>query len=72
MSTRFGVSTSGNAHLAVGVTQPRRGLRWMSERQTEAYLMTRDTLRRIQRSLPSVPPISIEGQAAQGRPEGRT
>ncbi len=26
---------------------PARGLRWMSERQLEAYLQTRETLRRL-------------------------
>jgi hypothetical protein len=66
MSTRFGVSASGNAGGAVNKTTPRKGLRWMNERQTEAYLLTREALRRVQRSFPSASPAHADDQATYG------
>jgi len=47
--------TAGQTHRTMG---RRRGLPSMSEKQTQAYLMARDALRRIQRtsSLLAAPP----------------
>lgn len=56
MSTRFGGSASNNAGGYARATRRREGLPWMSNKQTEAYLVARDTLRRIQRTSPLVLP----------------
>jgi len=72
MSTRFGVSPSDNTGKSAAAAQRRRGLRWMSERQTEAYLIAREALRRVQRSLPQAPSMRTDGQATQSHSNGTT
>ena len=50
MNSRFAASPSENA-TATNKTRSRRGrLASMSEKQTQAYLMARDALRRIRRT----------------------
>lgn len=50
MSSRFAASPSKNAALMTsGTKSRRRNSAPMSEKQTQAYLMARDALRRIQR-----------------------
>jgi len=56
MSARFGSSVSGDVGGAVGTAGRRRGLPWMSKKETDAYLISRDALRRIQRTSPLVLP----------------
>ena len=62
MSARFGVSGSGNVGSAARTLRRREGLPWMNVRQTEAYLIARDALRRIQRISPLVAP-TLEARA---------
>ena len=59
MNSRFAASPSENAAPTTSRTRRRRGsLGSMSEKQTQAYLLARDALRRIQRtsSLLAAPP----------------
>jgi hypothetical protein len=56
MSARSGVSTSKYVDGAVRTPKRRKGLHWMSARQTEAYFIARDALRRIERTTPLVLP----------------
>lgn len=49
MSSRFGASLSANAGRSKAMSS-RVGQRVMSEKQIQAYLVSRDALRRIQRT----------------------
>jgi len=40
----------GRGRVARSATKPLGGIPYMSERQTQAYLMARDALRRVQRT----------------------
>ena len=50
MSSRFGASRVQNAGRIHGKSRRRGGLLSMTESQTQAYLIARDVLRRVQRS----------------------
>ena len=69
MSARFGVSGSGNWGSAARTLRGREGLPWMNDKQTEAYFIARDTLRRLQRSSPLVVPRLESGSKPGGRSE---
>ena len=50
MSSRFGASLSGHAGRGGETMRGRGGSFYMSEKQTQAYLIARDALRRIRRT----------------------
>ena len=59
MSSRFGTSLSENAGRLHKTKKRRGGLPSMSEKQTQAYLVARDALRRIQRTSSLVIPMAV-------------
>lgn len=64
MSSRFGSSLSGNAGRSSKTMSFRTGRRVMSEKQIQAYLVSRDALRRIQRTSSLLLPLRGRGRAA--------
>lgn len=50
MASRSGPSRAGNAKPNHGFGRRRAGAPYLSESQTQAYLLARDVLRRIQRT----------------------
>ena len=70
MSARFGGYGSGNGGSAARALGRREGLPWMTDKQTEAYLIARDALRRIQRSSPLVVPALQRAEAPHSRARG--
>lgn len=64
MTSRFGASLSGNVRRTGTTMRHRSGLPSMSEKQSQAYLIARDALRRIARTSSLVFPPPDEGSGA--------
>jgi hypothetical protein len=61
MQARFGTFLPANGERTRRTTRRRRGVRSMSEKQTQAYLFAREALRRIRRTseLLAAPPNAV-------------